>query len=326
VIEPERSADRHTRIEQALSRRRPARQARTQTARGRPFTVAALAVLLGLFVVSLGACIVTDADTAQRIIGRALPQVTEEDALFALHFPDLKAQAAGAGNTSIPLSWFPVMVSVPQSLVRGGTSQAVERSVNQAAARAVYRRGELAFSVAGHGAAASGPFLSSAWTLRQALSVLNARTHTRVQVLAWASGALTLLLAALLFLQISPGVRLLGVGAVGAGTALVVGLGELFAWLAVQFGAGGSGSPLGDAARSMLSDMAWILLLVDAIVLVCSGALVVAGLIARGVANASSAWVVARAQPARGPAMGTDRTALGQRPLDSWPRTRRRVD
>jgi hypothetical protein len=329
VIERERRSERLARMENVLSRQPPRvvedRRLQPSAVRRRLTAVAFLAGF-ALYLLALGLSVVSGASAAERIVSRAVPALTDQDGLVALHLSDLRAKAAASGGKPVPLPWFPVSLNLSPSLITGASAQSIELNIDRVAAQAIYQDGEAAFSSANGRRNVTGPLLSPTWTLRQALGLLNAKAHARFALAAWALGVVTAALALLLCLQLDAGNRLAGVGAAGSAGALLAGIAALLAWLLVQFNAAGTPSPLGDAAWGMLGDASWTIFAIAAVALLCGIALLLAGL-AFGRLSESRRWSRPPApHRTEEPALSAGRTALRQRPLDRLPRARRPFD
>lgn len=315
--------DRLTRMENALSARgrRTVRRRRPQSRSGWQRLIAvAIVVVFAVFLTALGLFMVTGPDTARRIIAHAIPTITEEDALLALHGAELQAAAKQANGKPMSLQGFPIAVALPAAVVAGSTPQKVELALTTGAAAAVYDRGLAAFATFGRGGGnESGPLLSPIWTLHHILTLLNARTHARLRQLTLGLGLIELALVAVFCLRSDIYGRLMGLGSACVLASLCAGLASGLAWLFVQFNASANSSPLGVAAWGMLGEATWLMILLDLAGLLCSAALLGTGLLfafldrepARGVAqvrvHTAPRPVAARARPTG-------------RPLDRLPR------
>jgi hypothetical protein len=304
-----RRYDRLDRLEEAISVRRPevgaARRRSHSFLQG--LTVLGIAVALSAFLVSLGLFTATRPATAVRIIARAVPAMTEEDALLVIHGADLQAEAKADLTKAVSLPGFPVTVSLPARTVATSSPQQLELLLANRAAVVIYHDGLRAFSLSGTpGAVVTGPLLSPTWTMHQGLTFLSARSHSRYGQIALILGLLLLALIVVFCLQAGAYARLLGVGMAGVGAALAAGLLTLFVWLITQLNYSSSGSPLGTAAWGIMADMTWTMVLVDLIALVCAIVLLAAG------------YVLARLDRAPSPASSpvTPPTTSYEPPLD----------
>lgn len=274
--------DRLTRMEDAVSAYRGGvrpRAVHSDDAVAQRLTAAAAGVLFLFFLVAFGLFTVTQAGTAQRIIARALPPITEVDQLLAIHLADLQAAAKASGGSPVRLQGYPVDARLTPAEITKDSAQTLQLLLDARAARAVYDRGAAAFAIAGgRGASETGPVFSGQWTAHEALSLLNARSHARFGKLALALAALTFVFVALFCLQVASYGRLVGIGVAGLFGALLAGVATFFVWLVVQFYYSGAASPLASAAWGMIADMAWTMVLIDVVALLCSLALVGSGL------------------------------------------------
>ncbi len=329
VSERERHGDRFARMDEVLSRQRgrgkPRRHSRPSASRRR-LAAFAFVTSFALFLTSLGLSTVSAPLPAERILGRAVPVLSEEDGLLALHLSDLRAQAAAAGTRLIPLPWFPIVVSLPAPLLANAPTQTIELAIDRLAAEALYKRGEAAF-VAGSGRAhVTGPLLSPTWTLRQALTLLNARAHTRLLLGSGLLALLAVLLALLYGIQLPGDGWPAPLGAAAMAGALLAGVVAVIAWLLVQLSAAGAPSPLGDAAWGMWSDVTWTMLMIDAAAVVCGAAVLFAGVVLARLARSASKPAPAGSRGSAEPLPSGVPAPAGQRPLDRLPRARRRLD
>ena len=272
--------ERLERLEEVRSAYRP--ELRPKAQRSRSFltglSILAIALVLAGFLIALGLFTATRSATALRIIARAVPAMTEEDTLLVLHGADLQAQAKADLSKPVFLPGFPVNVSIPARAVAGSTPQQIEVLLSDRAAGAIYRDGLRAFTATGNEAVSvTGPVLSSTWTMHQALTLMNARTHARFGQIALVLGLLLVVLIALFCLRVGVYARIAGVGMAGVGASLVAGVITLFLWLMTQLNYNSARSPLGTGAWGMLADITWTMALVDAVALVCSLLLLIPG-------------------------------------------------
>jgi len=172
------------------------------------------------------------------------------DQLLAIHAADLQAAAKESRGSPVRLQGYPVDARLTPAEVTKDSAQRLELLLDARAARAVYDRGAAAFTIAGgRGTSETGPVFSGPWTTREALSLLNARSHARFGKFALALAALTLVFVGLFCLQVAGYGRLVGVGVAGLFGALLAGIATLFVWLVVQFYFRGAASPLAPAGR-----------------------------------------------------------------------------
>ena len=243
--------ERLERLEEVRSAYRPELRPKAQQSSSFLTGLSILAIALGTSRVSdrAGAIHGHESATALRIIARAVPAMTEEDTLLVLHGADLQAQAKADLSKPVFLPGFPVNVSIPARAVAGSTPQQIEVLLSDRAAGAIYRDGLRAFTATGNEAVSvTGPVLSSTWTMHQALTLMNARTHARFGQIALVLGLLLVVLIALFCLRVGVYARIAGVGMAGVGASLVAGVITLFLWLMTQLNYNSARSPLGTGA------------------------------------------------------------------------------
>jgi len=275
-------ADRLARMEEALSLHRPGTQRPHQQRRRSPAVqrLTALAICLSLVALlpSLGLYVATRADSAQRIIARAIPATTELDGLLSLHGADLQAHAKADTHTPVVLPEFPINVSLPAVQVAQASPQRMSLLFATRAAAAIYERGFGAFALAdARPANRTGPLLSSQWAMHQALGLLNTRSHARFKQTTLGLGLITAILLLLFSFQVRGYGRLVGFGVTGLVAAVAAALVTLFGWLIVEVNYNGASSALGSAAWGMIADVAWTMALIDLVAAGCCLALAAAG-------------------------------------------------
>jgi hypothetical protein len=145
----------------------------------------ALTVLLGAYTLAQA----TSRDSARRILGRAIPEITDFDATLAAHYDELTAAAASpAGASGVALTGYPIRATLlPREILNRSPSE-VRQSLLEHAADAVYEKGSAAFTAEGR-PVRFGRFsvLSAPWAFNVALGVLNPGFHARaMKVAKWA--------------------------------------------------------------------------------------------------------------------------------------------
>jgi hypothetical protein len=281
VTAPQRDRiDRVTRLDGAVpAYRRRARSERAGSGSvAQRITAMAIGAFFLAFLVTFGLATVTSAATAERIITRSVPALTEVDRLLSIHLADMQATAKSSGQGVISLPGFPVAAGLTPAEVSHDSAATLQLLLDKRAATAIYERGAVAFKAnGGQTSGATGPLFSGGWAMHEVLSVLNARDHARFQRYAFVFGALTLAMLAVLCLQVGGFGRLVGAGAAGLVGAVLAGLATFFVWLLVQFSYSGASSPVGSAAWGMIADAAWTMVLIDAVALAACFAILVAG-------------------------------------------------
>jgi hypothetical protein len=251
--------------------------------------VLAVLVLLGAY--TLGQ--VTSSDSAQRIIGRAIPSITDFDHAFAAHYDELvtAANAPGAG-AGITLSSYPVQVSVSQNEILHDSPAEVRHLLLLRTADAVYNRGIDAFSPDGRPVKlGSAGILSGPWAFKTALSLLNPHVHSELVQGAKIALAATAVLGLLLLVLARDYNRIVMLGA-AVFIAAIPGLAiSALAWLFVQIIFGSSSDPLIAGTSDIARDVTWYVILSYLVFAALGVGLFILGLIAERVGSlvASSA-------------------------------------
>lgn len=279
---------------------------------GQRLTVVALAFIVLAFVTVYGLTTVTSRATAQRILMRAVPPVTELDRLLSLHAAELRQQAQATPEKPLTLMSFPIPITLGAAEVTSSSPEQLQTLIEQRAAVQLYDHGAAAFAVpGGRSASETGPLFSAPWTVHKAFGLLNARQHARFSKLATILGATGILLALGFCLQVGSYGRIVGIGAAVLVGALVAAIFTFFAWLIVQFYASGATSPLAAAGWGMIADTSWTMVLTDAVVALTGLALLAVGLIFAALGRRPATAPRAAPEPARfAPRVGR------RRPLD----------
>jgi hypothetical protein len=319
-------ADRLARMEAMLSKQRPNGPGREQRVAS-PGDGGVSQWLVGIllwgvlvvFLLTLGFFVATQVDTAERILGQSVSQLTELDGLLALHAGDLQARAQADSRTPVTMPEFPVQVALPAGQVAHARPDQLAGLIAQHAASAVYQRGPDAFALGGAGTTnRTGPFLSSQWASHQAFNLLNARTHSRITWFLVLFGCTTLALAMLFCWRRTQGGRLVGLGFVGSGAALAAVAVSLVAWAAIQTTHAAASGPLGTAAWGMLASVAWLLVVVALFALTGFAAVTLLGYVFARFDTPRPQQPSASAVPAGHPAL--EMVTRGRRPLDRLPK------
>lgn len=243
----------------------------------------ALALVLSLFVLlaSYTLAQVTSRDAARRILGKAIPEITDFDHAFATHYDELQAAASTpAGRSGVALPVFPIKASLLPNEVTGRTLSQVRQVLLRHSADAVYEQGSNAFSANGR-PVKLGRFaiLSAPWTFNAALGVLNPRFHRQATSIAKVALAVATLLA-LLLIPLSRDynrVVMYGAGLLIAAVPLLAV--SALAWLVVQLIFGTSADPLIAGTSDLTRAVAWYAVLSYLVYCGLAVALIVLGLL-----------------------------------------------
>ena len=250
------------------------------------FWLRLLAVLLVLALIALLAgytfAQATSRDAARRILGRAIPEITDFDRTLALHYDELQSDAAAPdGAHGVTLSSYPIRAVLrPQEIVNRSPSE-VRQTLLLRAADAVYDHGSGAFSANGQ-PVKLGNFsvLSSPWAFNTALRLLNPSVHDRAMQVARIALIAAIALG-LILLPLSRGYNQL----VMYGMALFIAslpllAGSAIVWLAVQLLFGASLDPLVNGTADLTRDVAWFVVLSYLVYAGLALAIIILGLLA----------------------------------------------
>jgi hypothetical protein len=280
--------------------------------------VALWAVLFGLLL-TLGLFVASQADTAERILTRSIPQLTELDGLLALHAADLQTRAQADLRTPVTMSEFPVQVSLPAGQIAHASPDRLAEMVSRRAAAKVYQLGPSAFASTGSTTRnQTGPFLSSQWAVHRALDLLNAHTHSRLSRLLLILGFASLVLALAYCWQRPEGGRLTALGILGVAAAIVAALVSMLVRAGVEIAGGSARSALGLAGWGMLADVSWSMAVVSLLALAGFAALALAGYLTARIEGQTRRKPDANPAPARRPVL--EMVPTGTRPLDRLPK------
>src|SRR5581483_8735201 len=128
-----------------------------------------------LLLVAYTAAQLTSAASAQRLLVRALPEITDFDHTFTAHYADFRAAAgAPANGTGVALPTWAIAARIPPADVLSKSDAQVRTELLQAAATLVYTHGVSAIT-SGSGAQvhfAGATPLSAQWTFAETLHLL----------------------------------------------------------------------------------------------------------------------------------------------------------
>jgi len=249
------------------------------------FWLRLFALLLVLSLVAMLAAYtlsrVTARDSARRILGRAIPEITDFDSTLSAHYDELQSAAASpAGANGFTLTGFPIKaVLYPKDVLNRSPSE-VRQTLLTRAADAVYERGTGAFTANGR-PVKLGSFsqLSAPWAFNTALNVLDPGFHAHALSIAKAA-LIAVAVLGILLLPLSRGYNQL----VMYGAALLIAALPLLvlsgiAWLIVQLAYGTSLDPLVAGTSDLARDVCWFLLLSYLIYVLLALAIVLLGLL-----------------------------------------------
>lgn len=255
-----------------------------------------LALLVLLAAYTLGQ--VTSRDAAERIIGRAIPGITDFDHAFASHYDELQTAAAasptGVGGLSLPS--YPVKVQLSPNEVINKAPAEVRLALLKHTADAVYDRGINAFSPDGRPVKlGSAGVFSGPWAFKQALGVLNPHVHRQLTDIAKGALAMALVLALLVAVLGREYNRIVIYGMALLFASVPGLLAGVLVWLGVQIIFGTSSDPLIGGTSDITRDVAWFVVLSYLVFVGLSAALTILGLLTERVAD----YVAVSKDPAR---------------------------
>jgi hypothetical protein len=223
------------------------------------FFVGALFVALASYTLAQ----VTSRDSARRIFGRAIPEISDFDHTLSVHYEELRSSASGAGAANgVTLPTYPIRAVLAPAEVINRSPTEVRQTLLIRASDAVYDRGSNAFSTRG-GPVKMGNFglLSAPWMFNQALDVMNPAFHARVQKVARVALVVAIVLGVIL-LPLSRDynqIVMYGMALLIAAIPLLVL--SAIAWLIVQRVFGTSLDPLVAGTSDLTRDAAWFVVL-----------------------------------------------------------------
>jgi len=185
------------------------------------------ACLMALFVV-VNAYQLTDADTAQRILARAVATVTEIDVLLPAIRADLAESLQTGDSATVTVPLFPVPVELTREEATAiSTAELRSRLLNTAAERA-YREGMSVFALGDPQAKQDIDPLSPEGGVKRGLGFLSDNNHSALRIAIWVFGGLSVVMGALVVLSTKGLGRVTALGACVLGAAvpsLVVAVG-----------------------------------------------------------------------------------------------------
>ncbi len=239
--------------------------------------VASLLTMLAAYTLAR----VTSRDSARRILGRAIPEITDFDGSLSAHYDELQSAAASpAGASGFTLTGYPIKaVLYPKDVLNRSPSE-VRQTLLTRSADAVYDRGTGAFTANGR-PVKLGSFmvLSAPWAFNTALNVLNPGFHAHALSVAKAALIAAVVLGILL-LPLSRGYnQLVMYGAALLIASLPVLVLSGIGWLTVQLAYGTSLDPLVAGTSDLARDVCWFVVLSYLVYLALALAIVILGLL-----------------------------------------------
>lgn len=183
--------------------------------------------LMALFLV-INAYQLTEADTAQRILARAVATITEIDALLPAIRADLTDAVQSGDSPTVTVPLFPVPVEMTREEATAISTPELRSRLLDTAAERAYREGMSVFALGDPQAKQDIDPLSPEGGVKRGLGFLSDNTHSALRIAIWVLGSLSVLLGGLVLLSTKGLGRITAVGACLLGAAvpsLVVAVG-----------------------------------------------------------------------------------------------------
>ncbi len=193
-------------------------------------------VLLALCLVALFFAInayqLTNADTAQRILTRAVAALTEIDALLPAIRADLAESAQTSDSPTVTVPLFPIPVELTREEATTMSAAELRSRLLDTAANRVYEDGMSVFALGDPQAKQQIDPLSPEGGVKRGLGFLSDDTHGALRFAVWVLGGLSLVLGALVLLSTKGLGRVTALGACVLGAAVP----SLAAVVAIRWG------------------------------------------------------------------------------------------
>jgi hypothetical protein len=187
-----------------------------------------LALCLMAFFLVVNAYQLTDADTAQRILTRAVATVTEIDALMPAIRDDLTESLQSGDSPTVTVPLFPVPVELTREEATTISTPELRSRLLDTAAERAYRDGMSVFALGDPEAKQHIDPISPEGGVTRGLGFLSDNTHSALRIALFVLGGLSVLTGALVLLSTKGLGRITALGACLLGAAvpsLVVAVG-----------------------------------------------------------------------------------------------------
>lgn len=179
--------------------------------------------LIGLFFV-INALQLTEHDTAQRVLARAVADLTEVDALLPTIQDDLAEEAATTEEPTVTVPLFPIPVELSQDEASTlskpeSTAELRSRLVGEAA-EAIYEDGMSVFALGDPEAEQEIDIFSPEGGIRRGLDLLSENNHNALRIAAIVLGLTSIVLGGLVLLSTAGFGRVVAIGAAVLGAAV----------------------------------------------------------------------------------------------------------
>jgi len=183
--------------------------------------------LMVLFLV-INAYQLTEADTAQRILGRAVATLTEIDALLPAIRENLTESLESGDSPTVTVPLFPVPVELTREEATAISTPELRARLLDTAAEKAYREGMSVFALRDPQAKQDIDPVSPEGGVKRGLGFLSDNNHSALRIAIWVVGGLAVVMAALVLLSTKGLGRVTALGACLLGAAvpsLVVAVG-----------------------------------------------------------------------------------------------------
>jgi hypothetical protein len=190
-----------------------------------------LALSLIAFFLAVNGVQLTSPGTAQRILSRAVADLTEIDAVLPTIKADLAETAQASEEATVTVPHFPVPVELPREEAATISTAELRSRLLSESAEAIYKEGMSVWASADPEAEQHIDVLSPEGGIDRGLGFLSDDNHRALRIAAIVLGFLSLALAGLLFVSARGMGRLVALGAALLGAAVP----SLVAAVAVRF-------------------------------------------------------------------------------------------
>jgi len=183
--------------------------------------------LMALFLV-VNAYQLTEADTAQRILARAVATITEIDALLPAIRVDLAEAVQSGDSPTVTVPLFPVPVEMTREEATAISTPELRSRLLDTAAERAYREGMSVFALGDPQAKQDIDPISPEGGVKRGLGFLSDNTNSALRIATWVLGGLSVVMGALVLLSTKGMGRVTALGACLLGAAvpsLVVAVG-----------------------------------------------------------------------------------------------------
>ena len=238
-----------------------------------------LALCLMALFFAINAYQLTDADTAQRILARAVATLTEIDALLPAIRADLTETVQTGDSPTVTVPLFPVPVELTREEAIAISTPELRSRLLDTAAEKAYRDGMSVFALSDPQAKQDIDPLSPEGGVKRGLGFLSDNSHSALRIAIWVLGGLSVVLGALVLLSTKGLGRVTALGACLLGAAVP----SLVAAVGIRWGFRSTAEDQNDYLLAQLlslgNDAAWLPLRNYTILCLLGLGVVVVGLI-----------------------------------------------